>query len=285
MGNQSAAIALPTQVVDVSVPERSVRRELRAIKVVWQRDLIRFIRDRLRMVTSLLQPVLFLFVLGTGLSALTSGSADGVNLRTFLFPGVLAMAVMFMSFFSAGSIVWDREFGFLREMLVAPVRRSSIVIGKCLGGATVAGFQGIVILCLAGLVGVPYSPVLLLTLVAEMLLLAFALTALGVMAAARIRSMQAFMAMSQMLLMPMFFLSGALFPLVGLPLWMTVLTRIDPASYGIDPIRRTLLGAPAERLALTIADQTVPILAEVGVMVLFGIVFLAIGARSFQHRD
>ena len=110
MGNQSeVAVALPSQVVDVRVPDRSMRRELRAVKIVWQRDLIRFIRDRLRMMTSLLQPVLFLFVLGTGLSALASGAAGGVNLRTFLFPGVLAMAVMFMSFFSAGSIVWDRK--------------------------------------------------------------------------------------------------------------------------------------------------------------------------------
>jgi len=293
VGNQSAAIALPTQVVDVSVPERSVRRELRAIKVVWQRDLIRFIRDRLRMVTSLLQPVLFLFVLGTGLSALTSGSAGGVNLRTFLFPGVLAMAVMFMSFFSAGSIVWDREFGFLREMLVAPVRRSSIVIGKCLGGATVAGFQGIVILCLAGLVGVPYSPVLLLTLVAEMLLLAFALTALGVMAAARIRSMQAFMAMSQMLLMPMFFLSGALFPLTNMPGWLHALTLVNPMTYAIDPMRRAVfehLDVPAAvqqaaTTGLTWGGWRVPTLLELAIVAAIGFGMLGVAILEFRKAE
>ena len=114
------------------VPARSLRSELRAIKVVWQRELIRFSRDRLRILTSLIQPFLFLFVLGTGLSTLASAGTHGVNFRTFIYPGVLCMAVMFTAMFSAASIVWDREFGFLREMMVAPVRRSSIVLGKCL---------------------------------------------------------------------------------------------------------------------------------------------------------
>ena len=143
--------------VGVRVPTRSVRGELRAIKVVWQRELIRFGRDRLRILTSLMQPFLFLFVLGTGLSRIAAAGTHGVNLKTFVYPGVLCMAVMFTAMFSAASIVWDREFGFLREMMVAPVRRSSLVLGKCLGGATVAGFQGVIVLCLAPLVGVPYG--------------------------------------------------------------------------------------------------------------------------------
>src|SRR5580658_6304651 len=145
-------------VARVRVPARSLRSELRAIKVVWKRELIRFSRDRLRMLTSLIQPFLFLFVLGSGLSSLVSAGTHGVSFKTFIYPGVLCMAVMFTAMFSAASIVWDREFGFLREMMVAPVRRSSIVLGKCLGGATVAGFQGVIVLCLAGLVGVPYAP-------------------------------------------------------------------------------------------------------------------------------
>ena len=115
---------------------RRLRADLRGVKVVWQRELIRFWRDRLRIVTSLLQPLLFLFVLGGGLAQVASGGTEGVDLRTFMFPGVLAMAVLFTAMFSAASIVWDREFGFLREMLVAPVRRGAIVLGKCLGGAT-----------------------------------------------------------------------------------------------------------------------------------------------------
>ncbi|MGH3287284.1 MAG: ABC transporter permease, partial [Streptosporangiaceae bacterium] len=139
-----------TETIRVAVPDRSVRHDLRAVSIVWRRELIRFRTDRLRAITSLVQPVLFLFVLGTGLSRLASrGLPAGVDFRTFIYPGVLAMSVLFTSIFSAASIVWDREFGFLREMLVAPVRRWAIVVGKCLGGATVATLQGIIFLALA----------------------------------------------------------------------------------------------------------------------------------------
>src|SRR5256884_6982956 len=148
-------------VARVRVPERSWRGDARAMKIVWQRELIRFGQDRVRIVTSLIQPFLFLFVLGTGLSRIAAAGTHGVNLRTFVYPGVLCMAVMFTAMFSAASLVWDREFGFLREMMVAPVWRGSLVLGKCLGGATVAGFQGVIVLCLAGLVGVPYAAGLL----------------------------------------------------------------------------------------------------------------------------
>src|SRR3954447_26491502 len=181
--------------VGVRVPTRSARSELRAIKVVWKRELIRLSRDRLRILTSLMQPFLFLFVLGTGLSTIARAGTHGVNLRTFVYPGVLCMAVMFTAMFSAASLVWDREFGFLREMMVAPVRRSSLVFGKCLGGATVAAFQGVVVIALAPLVGVPYAPGLVVTVFALQVLLAFTVTAFGVMAAARMTQMQSFMAL------------------------------------------------------------------------------------------
>ncbi len=163
----------------------SLRSELRAIKAVWRRELIRFSRDRLRILTSLVQPFLFLFVLGTGLSTLVSSSTHGVNFRTFIYPGVLCMAVMFTAMFSAASIVWDREFGFLREMMVAPVRRSSIVLGKCVSGATVAAFQGVIVMAIGPLVGVHYTLGLALEIFALQLLLAFSITAFGMMAAAR----------------------------------------------------------------------------------------------------
>src|SRR5665213_1720529 len=199
-------------VASVRIPVRTAASELRAIKIVWHRELIRFFSDRLRIITALVQPFLFLFVLGSGLSHLTQAGTGGLNLKTFLYPGILAMAVLFTAMFSAASIVWDREFGFLREMLVAPVRRSSIVIGKCLGGATVAGFQGVIVIWLAGLVNVPYDPLLLLGIFGLQLLLAFAITAFGVMIAVRIKQMQSFMGVMQMVVMPMFFISGALFP-------------------------------------------------------------------------
>ena len=186
------------EIVRVSVPQRSLASELRAIRIVWRRELIRFRSDRLRMVTSLVQPLLFLFVLGSGLQRLSSAGTHGVDLKTFIYPGILCISVMFTAMFSAASIVWDREFGFLREMMVAPVRRSSIVIGKCLGGATVAGFQGVIVICLAGLVHVPYDPLLIIEIFVLQLLLAFTITAFGVMIAVRIKQMQSFMGVMQM---------------------------------------------------------------------------------------
>ena len=280
-------------VARVRVPARSVRGELRAIKIVWQRELIRFGNDRLRIVTSLIQPILFLFVLGTGLSRLTGGSTEGVDLRTFIFPGILAMAVMFTAMFSAASIVWDREFGFLREMLVAPVRRSSIVIGKCLGGATVASFQGIVVLALAGLVGVPYDPTLLLSVFGIQLLLAFTITAFGVMMSARVTQMQSFMALTQMLIMPLFFLSGAMFPVSGLPRWLTVLNRLDPLTYAVDPMRRAVfshLSLPAAARArldpgVTWGSWHVPSWLEALVVAGLGLVFLFIAIAEFNRPE
>ncbi|MDT4984000.1 MAG: type transport system permease protein, partial [Pseudonocardiales bacterium] len=227
-----------TATVKVRVPARSAVGELRAIKIVWEREVVRFASDRLRMITSLIQPLLFLFVLGSGLSEVASAGTGGLDYRTFLFPGILAMAVMFTAIFSAASIVWDREFGFLREMLVAPIRRSSIVIGKCLGGATVATFQGALVIALAGLVGVPYSLALMIEIFVILTVLAYTLTAFGVMVAARIKQIQSFMALTQMLIMPLFFLSGAVFPVTGLPTWLTVLNRIDPLTYAVDPMRR-----------------------------------------------
>ena len=219
-------------------PSAAWRSELRAIRIVWRRELIRFGADRLRMVTSLVQPLLFLFVLGSGLQRPVQRRHPRRQPEDVHLPGILCIAVMFTAMFSAASIVWDREFGFLREMMVAPVRRSSIVIGKCLGGATVAGFQGVIVICLAGLVHVPYDPLLILGIFGLQLLLAFTITAFGVMIAVRIKQMQSFMGVMQMIVMPMFFISGALFPVSGLPGWLTVLNRLDPLTYAVDPMRR-----------------------------------------------
>jgi len=281
------------QIARVRVPTRSLRSELRAIKVVWKRELIRFSRDRLRILTSLMQPFLFLFVLGTGLSRLASAGTHGVNLRTFVYPGVLCMAVMFTAMFSAASLVWDREFGFLREMMVAPVRRSSLVLGKCFGGATVAGFQGVIVLCLAGLVGVPYNATLIIEVFALQLLLAFAITAFGVMVAARITQMQSFMALMQMAIMPMYFLSGALFPVAGLPQWLEILNRLDPLTYAVDPMRRAVFAhlniSDAARRALdpgvTWWSWHVPGLVEAAVVALLGLAMLTIAIVEFSRAE
>jgi ABC-2 type transport system permease protein len=283
-----------TDIIRVAVPERSIRADLRAVSIVWRRELIRFRTDRLRAVTSLVQPVLFLFVLGTGLSRLAKGGMPaGVDFRTFIYPGVLAMSVLFTAIFSAASVVWDREFGFLREMLVAPVRRWAIVVGKCLGGATVATFQGIIFLALAGVAHVPYNPVLLLTLVGELLLLAFTLTAFGVMMAARIKQIQAFMALTQMFVMPLFFLSGALYPLNGLPAWLTVLTRIDPLTYIVDPMRHAVfshlsvspLAAKTLSPGVSWDGWQVPLGLSLAMVAAMGLVLLAIAIAEFRKTE
>ncbi|MEO3812750.1 ABC transporter permease [Sphaerisporangium sp. B11E5] len=228
-------------VVRVHVPRRSVTHDLRAVKIVLHREMLRFVNDRTRMISTLIQPVLWLFVMGTGLSTLVSqGPVEGVDFRTFIYPGVIAMTVITTAMFSAGSIVWDREFGFLREMLVAPVSRSSIVIGKCLGGGLMATAQGLIILAMAGLVNVPYSPGLILTLLGQMFLASFTITAFGVSLAARMKNMQTFFGIMQMAIMPMIFLSGAMFPLANLPAWLDFLTKINPLTYAVDPMRHAV---------------------------------------------
>jgi ABC-2 type transport system permease protein len=280
-------------VIRVSVPPRSLRSELRAIRIVFRRELIRFRNDRMRIVTSLVQPLLFLFVLGSGLQQLSQAGTHGVDLKTFIYPGVLCVTVMFTAMFSAASIVWDREFGFMREMMVAPVRRSSIVIGKCLGGACVASLQGIILICLAGLVDVPYDPLLLLGIFGLQLLLAFSITAFGLMIAARIKQIQAFMGVMQMIVMPMFFVSGALFPVSGLPGWLSFLNRIDPLTYAVDPMRRLVFShldiSAAARAALdpgvSWGGWRLPALLEAGVVLGLGLVMLAIAIWEFDATE
>jgi ABC-2 type transport system permease protein len=203
------------------------------------------------------------------------------------------MSVLFTAIFSAASIVWDREFGFLREMLVAPVSRSAIVVGKILGGATIATFQGIIMLALAGLADVPYNPVLLLTLAGELFLLAFTLTSFGVMMAARITQFQAFMALTQMLVMPLFFLSGALYPLRGLPAWLSILTRLDPLTYIVGPMRHAVfshLDLPAyakEALSpgITWGGWVVPIGLSLAIVAVMGLVMMAVAIVTFSKPE
>ncbi|MGD0373322.1 MAG: ABC transporter permease [Streptosporangiaceae bacterium] len=280
--------------IRVAVPEHGLRHDMRAVSIIWRRELIRFRTDRLRAITSLIQPVLFLFVLGTGLGSLAGRSMPpGVSFKTFIYPGVLAMSVLFTAIFSAASIVWDREFGFLREILVAPVSRASIVIGKCLGGATIATFQGIIFLILAWYADVPYNPVLILTLIGELLLLSFTLTAFGVMMAARIKQFQAFMALTQMLVLPLFFLSGALYPLSGLPVWLSVLTRIDPLTYIVGPMRHAVfshLSMPAvfeQHLApgITWGSWLVPIWLSVGIVAIMGLGMMLVAIAEFRKTE
>jgi len=269
---------------------------LRAIYIIWYRDILRYWRDRWRLVASLAQPLLFLVVFGSGLSsALGRGSLFGepgsFTYIQFVYPGIIGMAILFTAIFGAMSIVWDREFGFLKEVLVAPIDRWAVAIGKALGSTTQAMIQGLILLVLAPFVGVKLSVLTVVELIPLAAVLAFGLSSFGVALASSMKSLQGFQVVMNFLMMPMFFLSGALFPLTNLPGWMTVLTRLDPASYGIDPLRRVVLSdsgrssALVERFALTINGHALAIPLEAGIMLAFGAVMLGIAVVMFQRRD
>ncbi len=230
------------------------------IYTVWLRDVTRFWRDKPRILGAIAQPALFLFILGTGLSgsfskAFAGGRAaqflPGVkNYITYMYPGIIGMTVLFTGIFAAISIIWDREFGFLKEILVAPISRWSVAVGKALGGSTVAMIQGSIMLVFAPVIGVTLTPLIVVELIPLMFLVSFAMTSLGIVVAARMKSMEGFQMIMNFLLMPMFFLSGAFFPLRGLPEWMDLLVKINPLSYGVDIMRYVVIGVnqyPVER--------------------------------------
>jgi ABC-2 type transport system permease protein len=280
-------------VVAVRVPERSWRSEARAVRAVWSREMIRFADDRARVVTALIQPLLFLVVLAPGLQTLSAASTDGVDLMTFMFPGVLCMAMWFSAMISAASLVMDRELGFLREMVVAPVRRSSIILGKCLGGMTTATAQGVVVLALAGLVHVPYDPMLLIGVVGLQLLIAFAVTSLGLMVATTVTQAPTFSSVMQILLFPTVFLSGAMYPVSGLPGWLGVVNRVNPLTYAVDPMRRLVFDhldisdLARRRLApgVTWWGWRVPTLVEVAIVLVLGLAMLAMAIARFTRTE
>jgi ABC-2 type transport system permease protein len=293
-GTTMSTTNVPTApIAPVHVPGGTLSDDWRAVRVVWKRELIRFSRNRIRIATSLAQPLLFLLVLGTGLSHLI-GKGTGGDFRTFMFPGVLAMTVLFTAIFSAVSVVWDREFGFLREMLVAPARRGAIIMGKAAGGATVATTQAVIMLIFAGLVHVPYSPSLIATLLVEMALTAFMLTAFGLMLASRIEQVESFQVVIQFFVLPTFFLSGAVFPLSGIPPWLEGLTKIDPLSYAVDPLRRAVFAhvsglSAATRQALnpgmTWNGWRLPTAFELGVVLVLGAAMLSFAIFRFSKTE
>jgi len=213
-----------------------------AIYILWLRELKRYMRSRAQIVASLGQPMLYLLVLGFGLGPVFQRAGNG-NYLQFVAPGVIGMSVLFSSIFSGLGLLWDRQFGFLKETLVAPVPRIQIMIGRTLGGSTVAIIQGLLVMVVCILAG--FRPVNLLAIplaLGFMVLIALLFAALGVAIGSSLQDMQGFQLIMNFLVMPIYFLSGALFPLVGLPKLLAVITSLDPLSYGIDGMRSVLLG-------------------------------------------
>ncbi len=283
----------PVPVSPVERPPSGLASDFRATLVVCHRELLRWTKDKRRLLAGLVQPLLWLFVLGTGLSRVVSVGSENVDFRTFLFPGVLATSVMFTSVFAGVSVVWDREFGFLREMLVAPIRRTSIMAGKCFGGAIVATAQAVVLLALAGLCGVPYSPVLMVKLLAILFLASLSLTAFGLLLGAKVANIQSVMPVIQTVITPMMFLSGALYPTSGLPTWLAFATKVNPVTYAVNPMRRVVfshvdLTAEAARVInppLTWNGWPVPFAVQLLILTALGLLTFAVAVHRFSGTE
>ncbi|WP_152412822.1 ABC transporter permease [Nitrolancea hollandica] len=277
-----------------SMPGGDLSAAFSAIYMLWYRDLLRFFRDKSRIIGSLAQPILFLFVFGAGLSP-TMGSLGGdksdLNYLQFIFPGIISMTILFTAIFGAVSIIWDREFGFLKEMLVAPVPRWSLAVGKALGGSTTSMLQGIIMLIFAPVVGVSINLRVVLELIPLMFILAFALSGMGLFIAARMKSMEGFQLIMNFLMFPLFFLSGALFPLNNIPGWLMVLTRINPATYGVDAIRKVALSAgdlPPEvgaKLGASLFGHSLNPWVDGLIVLAFSAVMIMLAMRSFSVQE
>jgi ABC-2 type transport system permease protein len=267
---------------------------LRVSYVIWLREVKLFLRERTRIVGTIGQPLLYLLIVGQGIaSGLTLRGASGdVNYLLFLYPGILGMSVLFTSIFSAMSIIWDREFGFLKEVLVAPAPRWAVAGGKVLGGASVATLQSAILLVLAPFIGVWPSPLLVLQLLLLSFLISCAMTSFGVAIAARMRSMQGFQMVMNFLVMPLYFLSGAMFPVSSAPPWMKALMTVDPLAYGVDAMRRVILSgaSPGEGSSLVEVARGAGLvrydmLTDVSVLALFAVGLAAVAAFSFSRMD
>lgn len=261
---------------------------LRAIYIICYRDLLRFWRDRARFVGSFITPFLFLVVFGTGIGSSLTGRFGGgeIDYVQFIFPGILAMVVLFNSMMSGMSIVWDREFGFLKEVLIAPINRTSVAIGKSLGGSTIASIQGTVMLVFIPFAGVSLGAANIFMLIPIMFIFALAITSMGIFIASRIRSMEAFQLVVQLVLFPLFFLSPAMFPSTSLPTWLGAAVKFNPVSYGVDAMRQALLGPEASApFGLELFGYRMPIILDVAVVASFGILMGALAIRAFRVQE
>jgi ABC-2 type transport system permease protein len=236
---------------------------------IWLREMKRFTRARSRLVSSLVLPLVWLVFIGVGFGS--SVDLGGMDYISFLAPGIIGMIILFTSIFSGISVIWDRQFGFLKEILVAPISRSSIIIGKTLGGATVALINAFIMFAIAVGLGVIAPTAGIITAVAVMILTSFCFVSIGLIIASNMRSMEGFQAIMSFLIMPVFFLSGALFPLSNTPQWMQAISLLNPLRYGVDGIRSSLIGV-----------ELLPLWINISALAGFAAALILIGAYSFR---
>jgi len=243
-----------------------------AIYILWLREVKRYLRSRPQIIGSLAQPLLYLLVLGFGLGPVFERSGQGSYLQ-FIAPGVIGMGILFTSMFSGIGLLWDRQFGFLKETLVAPVPRLHIMVGRTLGGATIAMIQGTLVLVVCVVAGFrPHGVAAVPLALVFMALTAVVFAALGTIVGSSLRDMQGFQLIMNFLVMPIFFLSGALFPLNNLPAALTVATRADPLAYGVDGLRGALIGL-----------SSIGVAVDAIVLAIVASCFMALGARAFAR--
>src|ERR687888_1596965 len=241
---------------------------LSALYAVWLREFKVFLRERSRLIASIFTPLLWLFVVGSGLGS--ASASVGADYQKFIFPGIISMSVIFSSVFFGSYIIWDRKFDFLKSVMVAPVSRDTIFTGKTLGGMTNSLVQVAILLVIGGVIGIHLSALSLAETIAIALLLSFCLTSLGLTIGSYIESLEGFQLIVSFVVFPLFFLSGALFPLSNLPSWLSILTKIDPATYAVDALRNAMLGI-----------ATYPFATDVEILAAFTIVFGVFGGYSF----
>lgn len=245
---------------------------MQIIYILWLRQIKRYSRSHSRIIGSLGQPILFLLALGFGFGPIFEKSGQG-NYIQFLTPGIIAMGILFTSVFSGIEVIWDRQFGFLKETLVAPVSRWQIMLGRTLGGATVATMQGLIILLISTFAGFkPISLISILSGLVIMILIATLFTAVGTALASFMDDMHGFQLIINFLIMPLFFLSGAMFPMKDLPLALNILVRINPLTYGVDGLRGVLTG-----------NYHFPLLQDFSILTITVFVFLVLGSILFSR--
>jgi ABC-2 type transport system permease protein len=262
----------------------AVTETWRGIWVVAYRELLRFVSERSRMLSSFAMPLLFLVIFGAGFNRAIGVLAPGVHYIQFMFPGIVAMTVLMSSLFAGISVVWDREFGFLKEILVAPLARTGIVLGKAIGGTGVALVQALLLLVLAPFLGVKLSVGLVLTLIPVVVLLSLGLSGLGILIASFMQSQQGFQLLIQILIFPLIFLAGVFFPVNNVPLWMEVISKVNPLTYGVDAIRQVFLGSDLG-LGVSVFGHTLSLATEMLMVAVLGAVLLGGAVVSFNRQE
>ncbi|MEE9614897.1 MAG: ABC transporter permease [Thermodesulfobacteriota bacterium] len=250
----------------------------RAVYVIVLREFKRFFRQRGRLLTTLARPLLWLLILGPGFAQIVQ-TRPGVDYIQFILPGIVGMTILFSSIFSTMSVVWDREFGFMREMLVSPVSRVTIVLGKLMGGTTLSVFQGTALLAVAPFLGIRFGVGDFVVMVLLIFMVSLAITSMGLLIAAHLSSLEGFNVIMNFIVLPMFFLSGALYPVDALPWGLRYLSMINPLSYGIDSFKHVLL-PPDTMLG---AEFSLPL--DIFVVSTFSVIMTLLAARAFERRD